>query len=162
MTLWNLYEKFVASDSAKRIAELAKEDKLPRRWKRMPPGQCGSLDCGVGAFWCRVGPGGSEQIDVVVKNGDFIRIPPRIIRTSMPKEPPDSENDKVTMWQARYRLPDGTWQNWAAWDSYEEAEECMKFHGQGREYEIRPYPFPVRTGRCEGTPGDDYASRKTT
>ncbi|MEW6482877.1 MAG: hypothetical protein AB1397_07805 [bacterium] len=40
------------------------------------------------------------------------------------------------LWYARYKLPDGRWQNWAVFEDKKEAEEIMKFHAQGRDFEI--------------------------
>ena len=39
-------------------------------------------------------------------------------------------------WRGRYRLPDGEWQAWASFETYEEAEGALEFHAQGREIEI--------------------------
>lgn len=43
------------------------------------------------------------------------------------------------MWKCRYRLPSGSWQNWAVFESFKEALECMEYHAQGRPFEIVEY-----------------------
>lgn len=44
-----------------------------------------------------------------------------------------------TLWMARYRLPDGRWQHWAGFQNFQEAVDAMKFHAQGRDFEILTY-----------------------
>lgn len=45
------------------------------------------------------------------------------------------------MYQGRYKLKDGTWQEWAIFDTLQECEEVITHHAQGAEIDIQPYPF---------------------
>ncbi|MBI3585443.1 MAG: hypothetical protein HY096_16025 [Nitrospinae bacterium] len=40
------------------------------------------------------------------------------------------------MWQYRYMFPNGSWQNWAIADDFQEASENCQFHSEGRPFEI--------------------------
>lgn len=91
---------FEQTSIGKRICTLARNNSLPDRWHVMRPGQCGSLDCGIGAIWLRTDSrslsrsshgeydtnGWRLAHDVVRSDGCFVRIPAWIVELAAWRE----------------------------------------------------------------------------